>query len=89
MVLIENGEGYSSALGNIDGLTISETDHGYVGLFKSCEEQHLLVNGSYPELITIEFDIGEDIVALDNIKVNFVDQQGWVYFVGFRPIALK
>ena len=87
--LVKDGEGYSEVFGAIGGLTITETVYGYVGMFKSCTNHHLLDKQPYPELFTIELDMLTEAIPIENIKVNFVDQYGHVHFYAFKSLSIK
>lgn len=86
-VVIENGYGYSELLGHVSGLTITETASGFVGYFKKCAKAELLGDGPIPDLFTIELDSFGDGSKIENIKINFIDSQGWVYFTALRPVT--
>jgi hypothetical protein len=89
LVLVDNSEGYSEAFGTLHGLTVTETDYGYVGIFKGCSEQKLLEGPLYTELFSIELDGYDTIISIEHVKLNFVDQFGYAHFCAFRPLRLK
>ena len=88
LILIKDGEGFCEEFGYLAGLTISETSSGYIGLFKCCDKQDNLKEDKRPELFSVEIMFGEDIIILDNLKIQYIDQFNHVHFFGYKTVKI-